>query len=79
MSISCFADLTNLEILNLIGNVQYPIDVDIADISKLTSLKQLNYSGVRFKSSAPLDDLTELKVQGFGLGGCPSLFEIEVA
>lgn len=79
MSISCFADLTNLEILNLIGNVQYPIDVDIADISKLTSLKQLNYSGVRFKSSAPLDDLTELKVQEFGLGGCPSLFEIEVA
>ena len=79
MSISCFADLTNLEILNLIGNVQYPIDVDIADISKLTSLKQLNYSGVRFKNSAPLDDLTELKVQEFGLGECPSLFEIEVA
>ena len=79
MSISCFADLTNLEILNLIGSVQYPIDVDIADISKLTSLKQLNYSGVRFKSSAPLDDLTELKVQEFGLGEWPSLFEIEVA
>lgn len=79
MSISCFADLTNLEILNLIGSVQYPIDVDIADISKLTSLKQLNYSGVRFKSSAPLDNLTELKVQEFGLGECPSLFEIEVA
>ena len=79
MSISCFADLTNLEILNLIGSVQYPIDVDIADISKLTSLKQLNYSGVRFKSSAPLDNLTELKVQEFGLGECLSLFEIEVA
>ena len=62
MAISCFSDLNNLEILSILNTDTYDTDVDISGIDKFKSLKELNYRCVRFKSTAPLDDLDYLSV-----------------
>lgn len=63
MGIDCFTGLNNLETLTLGKYHPFIQEVDISGIEKFKSLKNLIYSGIRFKSSAPLDDLDYLKVE----------------
>lgn len=68
MKIDCFTGLKKLEKLVLIGGL-YTNEVDISGIEKLTSLKELLYTNtVKFKSSAPLDDLDYLTVRKLQFG-----------
>lgn len=69
MGIECFTGLKNLEKLVLVtSSVNNNEEVDISGIEKLTSLKELLYSGIRFKSTAPLDDLDYLNVRKLKFG-----------
>ncbi len=67
MKISCFNGLNNLEELTL-GSYKYsPNEVDISGIEEFRALKIFRYctDGVRFKSSAPLDDLDDIQIEEF--------------
>lgn len=65
MGIECFSGLDNLEKLTLGSYHTFVEEVDISGIEKFGSLKEFLYCGIRFKSSAPLDDLDYLKVEEF--------------
>ena len=70
MSISSFSSLPQLEMLALWDtNMFAQSEVDIAEIGNLPSLKTLQHHGIRFKSSAPLDELGYLTVEDYPLYG----------
>lgn len=73
MSISCFQELDNLEVLNIdasdgTNSYVYTEDVvvDITGIGNFSSLKELNYRGVQFESIDPLEGLDSLSVNDMG-------------
>lgn len=64
MCIDCFTGLDKLETLQIGYHYSsYPDEIDITGIEKFKSLKLFKYGGVKFKSSAPLDDLDDLIVE----------------
>lgn len=63
LRIECFSSLEFLNTLELKGLFSLPDTVDISGIEKFKSLKKLCYTGVKFKSTAPLDDLDYLIVE----------------
>lgn len=63
LKISSFSDLESLHTIELYGLISFPSTVDISGIEKFKSLTKLRYLGVKFKSTAPLDDLDYIMVE----------------
>ncbi len=63
LKINSFSNLEFLHTLELKGSISFPDTVDISGIEEFKSLTKLRHMGVKFKSSAPLDDLDYITVE----------------
>jgi hypothetical protein len=59
--LSPLRSLVNLEWLGLYGDIEKTSDINISPLTSLTSLRHINFAGVRFTDISPLSTMTHLR------------------